>query len=550
MRQRIFELVEKYNKFPEGTRIAIITGIFGIMIAICSGIFVVIAAIFSSINININIPTPIPLTATFTPPPTDIPSQTLRPIETHTQVLTETPTATLTLLPTKTPIPPTSIFTLSPTPTPSITPLTQRMTQEIIVEVTPTPISPALILFPEEKALTIFVASAEAISLAELKLTVVIDSTVVIGGIEKNISPFNDFDILQLLDGMAQPGMCFRYLAPNHSGALQSDCSNNRQLLFDKEMARADVFWYDESDKAIRSISVSLDGNQTYCGSDASCEILTPTAIFTSPPTNTTTWTATASDMPTLTPSVTPTATYTSSPTNTPSETSTATYTLSPSATTTFTPIPTATETITPIFTDVVMNDKICIYFEPLGQPAYAVELHDTEVAGIIFPTRGKVTIYGAERVDGYADFRYEGETYSFGNFTINQSAINSLFPIGCSYAGSATFSTDAITVNSGDLFVVYKAEPSERLTISVILSVLSVNHPEINFSVVQVGRNTANFSISSLNTNDAFKVSHNKINEAIRLSISGNIRTVQSNTTISIDYYVNDIFGLDIYAR
>lgn len=133
--------------------------------------------------------------------------------------------------------------TSSPTPTNTSIPTTS-----------PTPdLPPVLILFPETESFIIHVASPAAISLAGLELTVLIDNE------SRTVKPMDDFDVLILLDGMAQPGACFRYLAPDATVALPSECAN-RQLLFDRRLARSDVFWSDARTGEIQNVAVQVAG--------------------------------------------------------------------------------------------------------------------------------------------------------------------------------------------------------------------------------------------------------------------------------------------------
>ncbi|NWG18502.1 MAG: toll/interleukin-1 receptor domain-containing protein [Chloroflexi bacterium] len=86
--------------------------------------------------------------------------------------------------------------------------------------------------------------------------------------------PADDFDVLALTRGMAEPGACFVYREAGSSSPLANACTNT-QKVFRREVTRADVFWYDFTTNRPRDL-VTLNGEQLIIvcpGSSPSCDV-------------------------------------------------------------------------------------------------------------------------------------------------------------------------------------------------------------------------------------------------------------------------------------
>lgn len=242
-----------WRNMSPGERVAAIIGVLSIIATIIAA-FIQIAPSFLPSQNGDNA-TPVVVAASNTPePPTDVPvvlNTTSETADSNTPLQTEEVVGTeVARIPEETDSPPASpsaTMTSSPTPTP-----TQTLTHTPSPTATPV-LDPVLILFPAEESFTIYVAASAPVSLTGLELVVDID------GNRRSIMLTQDFDVLTLLGGTAQPGACFRYLAPNAAVPLPEECSN-RQLLFDRRAARSDVFWYDPAGAELRTIQVFING--------------------------------------------------------------------------------------------------------------------------------------------------------------------------------------------------------------------------------------------------------------------------------------------------
>ncbi|GIL14283.1 MAG: hypothetical protein BroJett038_30030 [Chloroflexota bacterium] len=86
--------------------------------------------------------------------------------------------------------------------------------------------------------------------------------------------PADDFDVLALTGGMAEPGACFVYREAGSRSPLADACTNT-QKVFRREVTRADVFWYDFITNRPRDLVILREGiaPQTCSGSAPECII-------------------------------------------------------------------------------------------------------------------------------------------------------------------------------------------------------------------------------------------------------------------------------------
>jgi hypothetical protein len=86
--------------------------------------------------------------------------------------------------------------------------------------------------------------------------------------------PADDFDVLALTGGLAEPGACFVYREAGSSSPLADACTNT-QKVFRRDVTRADVFWYDFTTNRPRDLVILREGiaAQTCSGSAPECII-------------------------------------------------------------------------------------------------------------------------------------------------------------------------------------------------------------------------------------------------------------------------------------
>lgn len=96
--------------------------------------------------------------------------------------------------------------------------------------------------------------------------------------------PADDFGVLALTGGLAEPGACFVYREAGSSSPLADACTNT-QKVFRREVTRADVFWYDFTTNRPRDL-VALNGEQLIIvcpGSSPSCDVAYTGAALVQP---------------------------------------------------------------------------------------------------------------------------------------------------------------------------------------------------------------------------------------------------------------------------
>ena len=124
---------------------------------------------------------------------------------------------------------------LSPTPSPTTIPVTLHLLTDV-------------------DTLTLYIASPENLLLAGLELRI-LDSA----GDAQTITIPALFDILKLADSYAQPGSCFVLRLVGTDSPLPGTCSQPNRV-FRRDIARADVFWYDALRSEPRDIIVMNNG--------------------------------------------------------------------------------------------------------------------------------------------------------------------------------------------------------------------------------------------------------------------------------------------------
>ncbi len=192
--------------------------------------------------------------------PTTAPTDAPRPTDTSL-----TPTSTPPVPATPVPVVPTN----APFPTAPVSAVpTDAPTREA-----------ALRLITSPDTLTIVVQASASVDLRGLNLRYE-DS---FGAIVTR-HPADDFDVLALTGGLAEPGACFVYREAGSSSPLPDACANT-QKVFRREVTRADVFWYDFTTNRPRDL-VALNGEQLIIvcpGSSPSCDVAYTGAALVQP---------------------------------------------------------------------------------------------------------------------------------------------------------------------------------------------------------------------------------------------------------------------------
>lgn len=132
------------------------------------------------------------------------------------------------------------------------------------------PADPNLHLFIEPNSFTVYVSSAESVSLIGLGFRYV-DSR----GLISTTRLMAFFNELLLSDGIAQPQSCFIFVQQGTTPVLPGLCAD-RDKVFRKLVAPVDVFWYDFLTNRLRDISiVSIDTptKQICTAADVDCAI-------------------------------------------------------------------------------------------------------------------------------------------------------------------------------------------------------------------------------------------------------------------------------------
>lgn len=165
-----------------------------------------------------------------------------------TDTPTWTPTPTSTTTPTDTPMP-----TSTATPTPNV-----RATLEAAPTVSPSEtfaidLGFDLYVTMEADLFAVFIASPRPVALDRLSLRVV-DET----GQPQIIQIVNDFDVLALTGGMADPGACFVYRFVGSSAPLPTVC-DDMQKVFRRDITPVDAFWVNSTAGQLRSVAVYWD---------------------------------------------------------------------------------------------------------------------------------------------------------------------------------------------------------------------------------------------------------------------------------------------------
>lgn len=136
----------------------------------------------------------------------------------------------------------------------------------------------SLRLITSPDTLTIVVQASAPVDLRGLNLRYVASGETV------TRHPADDFDVLALTSGMAEPGACFVYREAGSSTPLANACKDP-QKVFRREVTRADVFWYDFITNRPRDI-VALNGEQLIIvcsGSSPSCDVAYTGAALVQP---------------------------------------------------------------------------------------------------------------------------------------------------------------------------------------------------------------------------------------------------------------------------
>ncbi|MCB9453212.1 MAG: hypothetical protein H6672_17405 [Anaerolineaceae bacterium] len=136
----------------------------------------------------------------------------------------------------------------------SLTAYAQQETPTTTPTPSPTAIPVTLHLLADVDTLTLYVSTQENLLLSGLELRIR-DS----GGNAQTISIPTLFDILPLADFYAQPDSCFILRLAGSNSPLPGTCSQPNRI-FRRDVARADVFWYDSLRSAPRDIVVMNNG--------------------------------------------------------------------------------------------------------------------------------------------------------------------------------------------------------------------------------------------------------------------------------------------------
>lgn len=120
---------------------------------------------------------------------------------------------------------------------------------------TATPLPVTLHLLVERDWLVIYVATTDPLWLHGLQLRTQ----------ARTASIESDFDVLALSEGFAPPGACLVYRLSGSTLPLPSICSQPNRI-FQREVPRADVFWYDFVAFQPRAIAVIGDGAPSITG--------------------------------------------------------------------------------------------------------------------------------------------------------------------------------------------------------------------------------------------------------------------------------------------
>jgi hypothetical protein len=119
------------------------------------------------------------------------------------------------------------------------TPTLAQETTPVTETPTATPLPVTLRLFAERETLTLYVATSEPISLNGLEFRVLDDQGNVL-----TIPLTQGFDVLRLRGGIAESGSCLSYRLAGSVLPLPTVCTR-RNLIFQRDVSRADIFWYD-----------------------------------------------------------------------------------------------------------------------------------------------------------------------------------------------------------------------------------------------------------------------------------------------------------------
>lgn len=160
---------------------------------------------------------------------------------------------------------------------------------------TPTPQPVTLHLLVERDWLVIYVANAEPLWLRGLQLRTQ----------NRTSTLETDFDILLLADGFAPPGACFVYRLAGSTLPLPGVCTQPNRI-FQREVPRADVFWYDFVTFQPRAIAVIGAGVSSITGELCPASLPDCPVTWLIPPTPTPVPTDIPTPGPTAAPTLTP----------------------------------------------------------------------------------------------------------------------------------------------------------------------------------------------------------------------------------------------------
>ncbi len=109
---------------------------------------------------------------------------------------------------------------------------------------------PTIRLIVDSQSFTVYVAASAPAPLAGLSFRVINTQ-----GVLQTFTLEQGFQILQLTEGVAQPGTCFIYVLEGATPPLPSACSDPN-LVYRREVPRVDVFWYDFTSNRQRDVAI------------------------------------------------------------------------------------------------------------------------------------------------------------------------------------------------------------------------------------------------------------------------------------------------------